>query len=214
MQLARVRRGSTVELVRVEGDEAHVIAQESGHVAADVLRESLHDGLDLAGPATRSYPMSDATILSPVVNPTKVVCIGLNYSDHAAESGRDAPERPLMFGKFSNAIIGPDETVEFTSPELFEIDYEGELAVVVGRRARDVAVEDALEHVLGYTVANDVSARDAQFGDGQWLRGKSSDSFCPWGRCWSPLTRLTTSRISTSGPISTASRCRLATRPT
>lgn len=181
MRLARVQHGSAVELVRVEGAQAHVVAQESDHVAADVLRESIHQGLDLGGSSSGSYPLAEATLLCPVVNPPKIVCIGLNYSDHAAESGRDAPERPLMFAKFANAITDPGAKVEFPSPELAEIDYEGELAVVIGRQARDVSVETALEYVLGYTVANDISARDAQFGDGQWLRGKSTDGFCPLG---------------------------------
>lgn len=181
MRLARVRRGSTVELVRIEEERAHVIATESDHVGADVLRECLHGGVDLEGRAQDSYLLAEATLLSPVVNPSKIICIGLNYSDHAAESGRDAPERPLMFAKFANAITDPDSKIAFPSPELVEIDYEGELAVVIGSEARDVPVESAMDHVFGYTVANDISARDAQFGDGQWLRGKSTDGFCPLG---------------------------------
>jgi len=112
--------------------------------------------------------------------PQKIVCVGLNYRDHAEEQGVALPERPLLFSKWPNTLIGPGEAIRI--PELTkQVDYEAELGVVIGRRASRVAIEDALDHVRGYVVANDVSARDLQFADGQWIRGKSLDTFLPVG---------------------------------
>jgi 2-keto-4-pentenoate hydratase/2-oxohepta-3-ene-1,7-dioic acid hydratase in catechol pathway len=113
-----------------------------------------------------------------IATPQKIVCVGLNYRDHAEEQGVDLPERPLRFAKWPNTLIGDGEPIRI--PSITEnVDYEAELGVVVGRRASRVAVDDALDHVAGYVVANDVSARDLQFSDGQWVRGKSVDSFLP-----------------------------------
>jgi len=110
--------------------------------------------------------------------PRKIVCVGLNYRDHAAEGGRDAPLEPLLFAKLPTALIGPGEPIVLP-PEDDHVDSEAELAVVIGRAGRRIAREAALEHVAGYTVANDVSARTLQRTDGQWLRAKSFDTFCP-----------------------------------
>ena len=116
----------------------------------------------------------------PIERPQKIVCVGLNYRDHAEEQGVDLPERPLLFAKWPNTLIGPGDSIVI--PPLTErVDYEAELGVVIGSRARQVSVENALEAVAGYVCANDVSARDLQFGDGQWTRGKSLDTFCPVG---------------------------------
>ena len=121
-----------------------------------------------------------AQLLAPVPRPSKVICIGLNYKDHAAESNMEPPDRPLMFSKFPTSIVGPGAPVVI--PPLTEnVDYEAELAVIIGRRASRVTVEDGLHHVLGYANFNDVSARDFQFADGQWQRGKSPDTFGPLG---------------------------------
>lgn len=115
------------------------------------------------------------------VDPRKIVAIGLNYQDHVDESGATPPAEPLVFTKFPGTLLPDGGEIRF-DPELAErVDWEVELAVVIGRRARRVTVDDALDHVFGYTVANDVSARDIQFGDGQWVRGKSLDTFCPVG---------------------------------
>ncbi|HSE31859.1 MAG TPA: fumarylacetoacetate hydrolase family protein [Pyrinomonadaceae bacterium] len=116
----------------------------------------------------------------PVPRPGKVICIGLNYRDHAAESKMAIPEKPVVFSKFSTAIIGPGEPVVLP-PSSSQVDYEAELAVVIGRRAKNVSADQALDYVLGYTCFNDVSARDFQFADGQWQRGKSCDTFAPMG---------------------------------
>jgi 2-keto-4-pentenoate hydratase/2-oxohepta-3-ene-1,7-dioic acid hydratase in catechol pathway len=110
----------------------------------------------------------------------KIVCVGLNYHAHAAEGEQDLPQAPLLFGKFANALCGDGDAIVL--PEgVGHVDSEAELAVVIGRTARDVSADDALSYVAGYTCANDVSARDEQFSDGQWFRGKAHDTFCPVG---------------------------------
>jgi 2-keto-4-pentenoate hydratase/2-oxohepta-3-ene-1,7-dioic acid hydratase in catechol pathway len=125
-------------------------------------------------------PRQDAYWFAPVPRPGKIVCIGLNYRDHAAESGLAVPDKPVIFSKFSSCVIAPGEPVVIpTTSE--RVDFEAELAVVVGRHAKYVSAERAYDYVLGYTVFNDVSARDFQFGDGQWQRGKSCDTFAPMG---------------------------------
>lgn len=125
-------------------------------------------------------PLADAALLAPVIPRSKIVCVGKNYHDHAAEMGGTAPEEPLLFLKPNTAVIGPGDTI--VRPTLSEqTDHEGELAVVIGRIAKNVTAERALDYVFGYTVANDVTARDLQRKDGQWTRGKGFDTFCPLG---------------------------------
>jgi len=126
-------------------------------------------------------PSSDAYWFAPVPRPGKVICIGLNYRDHAAESKMPIPEKPVVFSKFSTAVIAPGEPVVLPSTSQ-QVDYEAELAVVIGRRAKHVKAERAYDYVLGYTAFNDVTARDFQFADGQWQRGKSCDTFAPMGQ--------------------------------
>jgi 2-keto-4-pentenoate hydratase/2-oxohepta-3-ene-1,7-dioic acid hydratase in catechol pathway len=116
----------------------------------------------------------------PIERPGKIICVGLNYRDHAEEQGTDLPEAPLLFAKWQNALIGPGEPIVIP-PIVTKCDFEAELGVVIGDRARDVSLENALEAVAGYICVNDVSARDLQFADGQWTRGKSPDTFCPVG---------------------------------
>jgi 2-keto-4-pentenoate hydratase/2-oxohepta-3-ene-1,7-dioic acid hydratase in catechol pathway len=112
--------------------------------------------------------------------PQKIVCVGLNYRDHAEEQGTTLPERPLLFAKWPNTLIGDGEPIRIP-PVTEKVDYEAELGVVIGRTASRVSTDDALDYVRGYVVANDVSARDLQFSDGQWVRGKSLDTFLPVG---------------------------------
>ena len=116
----------------------------------------------------------------PIERPGKIVCVGLNYKDHAEEQGVELPAAPLLFAKFTTSLIGPGDPIVIPSL-VTKCDYEAELGVVVGRTVRGVSKENALEAVAGYVVANDVSARDLQFADGQWTRGKSPDTFCPVG---------------------------------
>ena len=115
-----------------------------------------------------------------IETPQKIVCVGLNYRDHAEEQGTALPERPLLFAKWTNTLIGDGDAIRIPAITK-QVDYEAELGVVIGTRASRVSRNDALEHVRGYVVANDVSARDLQFTDGQWIRGKSLDTFLPVG---------------------------------
>ena len=116
----------------------------------------------------------------PIGLPGKIVCVGLNYRDHAEESGMELPERPLLFAKWPSSLIGPGQPI-LIPEQATQVDYEAELGVVIGTRASRVSVKDALGHVEGYLCANEVSARDVQFADGQWTRGKSFDTFGPVG---------------------------------
>ena len=116
----------------------------------------------------------------PIERPGKIVCVGLNYRDHAEEQGAELPAAPLLFAKWTTALVGPGEPIVIP-PIVGKADYEAELGVVIGDRVKGVSKENAFEAVRGYLCANDVSARDLQFGDGQWTRGKSPDTFCPVG---------------------------------
>jgi 2,4-diketo-3-deoxy-L-fuconate hydrolase len=132
-------------------------------------------------PGEDTVSLDEARIHAPVARPQKVICIGLNYEDHAAETGAAIPEKPIVFAKYANSIIGPGEAIRIP-PITQQPDYEAELAVVIGRTARNVSEAEALDHVFGYANANDVSARDVQLGEGgQWTRGKAIDTFCPLG---------------------------------
>jgi 2-keto-4-pentenoate hydratase/2-oxohepta-3-ene-1,7-dioic acid hydratase in catechol pathway len=154
--------------------------------------DSIEDFLDAlaAGDEILSDDFASLSPAAAVARPGKIVCVGLNYQDHVTEGGRGGPERPLLFSKFANAVIASGEPI--VRPEgTHALDLEVELGVVIGRRARRVTVADAMDHVAGYVVANDVSARDWQgvpaalregeTGDGQWLRAKGSDTFLPMG---------------------------------
>jgi 2-keto-4-pentenoate hydratase/2-oxohepta-3-ene-1,7-dioic acid hydratase in catechol pathway len=127
----------------------------------------------------RRWPVADARLLAPIL-PTKVVCIGKNYADHAREMGGEPPTNPVIFLKPSTSVIGPGAPIRLPADSQ-QVDYEGELAVVIGQPCRDVRPEQVAGVVLGYTVGNDVTARDQQRADGQWTRAKSHDTFCPLG---------------------------------
>ncbi|MEO8573332.1 MAG: fumarylacetoacetate hydrolase family protein [Pyrinomonadaceae bacterium] len=122
----------------------------------------------------------DVTLEAPVPRPSKIICIGLNYLDHVKESGAEIPKSPLIFSKF-NTCVTASETSILLPVGSEQVDFEAELAVVIGRRAKNVDLANAMDHVFGYTNFNDVSARDMQFADGQWQRGKSCDTFAPFG---------------------------------
>jgi 2-keto-4-pentenoate hydratase/2-oxohepta-3-ene-1,7-dioic acid hydratase in catechol pathway len=113
-----------------------------------------------------------------IATPQKIVCVGLNYRDHAEEQGVELPKRPLLFAKWPNTLVGPGDPIRIPAISQ-QVDYEAELGVVIGRETSGVSVDDALDFVAGYVVANDVSGRDLQFSDGQWVRGKSLDTFLP-----------------------------------
>ncbi len=123
---------------------------------------------------------ADGQLRAPI-RPPKILAIGLNYADHVRESGAEQPERPIVFAKFPTSVIGAEEPIPLDVELTDRADWEIELGVVIGRPARNVSVDSALDFVMGYTIGNDVSARDAQFSDGQWVRAKSFDGFCPLG---------------------------------
>lgn len=144
---------------------------------------NLHAQIGLAESGKSTLPLyesEDIELLAPISRPGKIIAIGLNYDNHALESKMDLPKWPLVFSKFSSSVIGPGDTVELPDGSE-QVDWEAELGVVIGRKTRQVNQEKALDAVLGYTCLNDVSARDFQFADGQWQRGKSCHTFCPIG---------------------------------
>lgn len=123
----------------------------------------------------------ELSILAPMPNPSKVVAVGANYWDHCRECDAEPPAEPILFAKFPTSVIGPGEFIEWDSVLTAQVDYEAELAVIIGQRARNIPRSEAFDVIFGYTCANDVSARDLQLVDGQWVRGKSLDTFCPLG---------------------------------
>lgn len=159
-----VGREGVLELSRFGGDLTEWIAQ----------------GMPAAGLEPTGEQVAAAALVAPV-RPGKIVAIGLNYRDHVAEAGMETPAAPLIFSKFISSVVGPVGEIELPEIPDARVDWEVELGVVVGRRMRHVAADEALAYVLGYTVVNDVSARAVQFGDGQWVRGKGFDTFCPMG---------------------------------
>ncbi len=125
-------------------------------------------------------PISDVALLAPVIPRSKVVCVGRNYRDHAAELGNDVPAEPMLFLKPNTSVIGPGDAISLP-PQSERVDFEGELAAVIGKIAKNVPADKALDYVFGYTIGNDVTARDLQKTDGQWARAKGFDTFCPLG---------------------------------
>ncbi len=176
----------------VENADRHIWSSHTLGAGVAVSMDELLHGGEAALTALRSAARS-ATIdgrpgdvdparrISPLPRPGKIVAIGLNYHDHAAELGVEIPALPLMFAKFPTSVIGDGATVEWDPRLTDAVDLEVELAIVIGRRARRVSEEEARRYILGYTCLNDVSARDLQFSDGQFVRSKSLDTFCPIG---------------------------------
>ena len=176
-RLGALKDGRVIDLAeasggRLPGDMLAFLQQ--GEATMELAREAVQG-------AGNGVLLSEVTLLAPVPSPPKDVGIGLNYMDHCLENDLEPPERPVIFAKFSTAVIGPGEAIRWSPALTRKVDYEVELAVIMGRAARRVPAAEALSYVAGYTVGNDVSARDLQFGDGQWVRGKSPDTFCPLG---------------------------------
>lgn len=186
MRLGRVASPDGVAFVSIEGDGESRIAKE---IAEHPFGNPTFTG--------RSWPLADVRLLAPILA-SKVVAIGKNYAAHAAEMGGEAPADPVIFLKPNTSIVGPDAAIVLPKSSN-EVHYEGELAVVIGRLQGRAAAK-ALDVVLGYTAANDVSARDHQRHDGQWTRAKGHDTFCRWGRGSRPSSTRPT---STSPPRST-----------
>jgi 2-keto-4-pentenoate hydratase/2-oxohepta-3-ene-1,7-dioic acid hydratase in catechol pathway len=129
-----------------------------------------------------TYKLGQVKLLAPLVNPPKIICLGLNYRDHATEQGTKIPDEPVIFMKPRTAITGPNMPIikpKFVS----QLDYEAELAIVMGKKAKNITARDAKHCIFGYTILNDISARDIQFKDKQWTRGKGFDTFAPTGPC-------------------------------
>jgi 2-keto-4-pentenoate hydratase/2-oxohepta-3-ene-1,7-dioic acid hydratase in catechol pathway len=150
---------------------------EGDEIVATVVGDPLYSGVELTG---EQHSLADVRLLAPVIPRSKVVGIGRNYADHAAELGNDVPDHPLAFLKPNTAVIGPYDPIVYPT-ETDDLHFEGELGVVIGRICRDVPEGKASDVVYGYTVVNDVTARDLQKSDGQWARAKGFDSFCPLG---------------------------------
>jgi 2-keto-4-pentenoate hydratase/2-oxohepta-3-ene-1,7-dioic acid hydratase in catechol pathway len=145
--------------------------------AEDLLKKASEDDVESV-----SAPISAASLLAPIAFPSKIICLGLNYIDHAAETNTAVPDEPVIFMKPHTTIIGPNQSI--LKPSFVKrLDYEGELAIVMGKKAKNIPVSEAKKYVFGYTILNDVSARDFQFKDRQWTRGKSFDTFAPTGPC-------------------------------
>ncbi len=160
------------------GEEpAYGLVDGAGEKIAEVTGDPLYQRIELTG---TTHLVRDVRLLAPVIPRSKVVGIGKNYADHAAEMGGLAPAEPLLFLVPNTAVIGPGDPVVMP-PQSADVHYEGELAVVIGAMCKDVEPEDALGVVFGYTCADDVTARDLQRSDGQWARAKGFDTFCPIG---------------------------------
>ena len=158
-------------------DPAYGLVDGAGEKIAEITGDPLYTKIELTGD---THLVEDVRLLAPVIPRSKVIGIGRNYADHAAEMGTDVPSEPLMFLIPNTAVVGPGDPVVIP-PQTSEVSYEGELAVVIGRMCKDVEPEDVARVVYGYTCADDVTARDLQRGDGQWARAKGFDTFCPLG---------------------------------
>jgi len=164
-----------VRLVRFRSGERIATGSLEGNFVRPLGGTFFEDPL----PTGEEIPVDGVRFLAPVL-PSKVVAVGKNYADHAAEMGSDVPEEPIIFLKPSTSVIGPGEPIPYP-PQSRRVDHEAELAVVIGRFARGVRAEEAGKFILGFTCANDVTARDLQAKDGQWTRAKGFDGFCPLG---------------------------------
>jgi 2-keto-4-pentenoate hydratase/2-oxohepta-3-ene-1,7-dioic acid hydratase in catechol pathway len=154
-----------------------VKGEETLRTAEELLKKASYTDIESA-----SAPLNAVSLLAPIPFPPKIICLGLNYFDHAAETNSEVPDEPVIFIKPHTAITGPN--MKIVKPRFVnELDYEGELCIVMGKTAKNVSEAKAKNYVFGYTVFNDVSARDFQFKDGQWTRGKSFDTFAPTGPC-------------------------------
>jgi len=168
VRIARVAHPSGVAFVEVGGDGPDAVARE---IAEHPFGTPTFTG--------RTWPLADVRLLAPIL-PTKIVCIGKNYADHAREMGGEAPANPVIFMKPNTSVVGPGAAIKLPA-DSERVDFEGELAVVIGQPCKNVRAARAADVVLGYTIANDVTARDQQQADGQWTRAKGHDTFCPLG---------------------------------
>ena len=191
MRIASYRAGEETSWGVIRGDQVSDARQlgSEPHTVRELLESPDHSRwLDaLAAPTARTFPLTDVHLLAPLEPRQDLIALGLNYKTHVAETTGATkqaapPKQPILFGKAATSVIGPGDEIRIDPKVTTQVDWEVELAVVIGRRGRDIPADRALDHIFGYTVANDVSARDLQFQDGgQWYRGKSLDTFCPLG---------------------------------
>lgn len=157
---------------------------KSIEIAEELLEKATENDIKRA-----ASPPQEGNLLAPVVFPPKIICLGLNYRDHINEQHAALPDEPIIFMKPHTAIIGPNENI--VKPSFVkQLDYEAELAIIIGRKAKNVSISEAKSYIFGYTILNDVSARDFQFKDKQWTRGKSFDTFAPTGPCITTADQL------------------------
>ena len=172
----RIIRFSAPEKLGVGTDPLFGVLNDQDAILV-LLGDPIYSGIV---PAEKSLKLSDVKLLAPVIPRSKVVCIGKNYADHAAEMDSEVPSEPIIFIKPNTSVIGPNELIIW--PRMSErVDYEAELAIVIGRICKEVPASKAKDVIYGYTLANDVTARDLQKKDGQWSRAKGFDTFCPLG---------------------------------
>jgi len=166
VKIARFSNGGDPRFGIVDGDEIVVLTGDPMFSGFDTTEERI--------------PLADVRLLAPVIPRSKVVCIGLNYAEHKADMGDVGPATPLMFLKPNTAVVGPGDAIQLP-PDVGKIVHEGELVIVIGKIAKQVKRENAADYIFGYTVGNDVSARDLMVSDGQWARAKGYDTFAPIG---------------------------------
>lgn len=167
MKVARFSHGGAISFGVIDDDEIVVLKGDPMFVGYD--------------PTGDRVPLAEAQLLAPVIPRSKIVAVGKNYRAHAAEMGGEAPEEPLLFLIPNTAVVGPGDNIVRPTPITDRVDFEGELAVVIGKIAKNVSQADAAQYVFGYTCANDVTLRDIQYSDGQWSRAKGFDTSCPLG---------------------------------
>lgn len=224
MKLATVPHGTSSTAALVQDDLFAPVRALPGRDDATDVAALIHRPLDSAELEllrTRLEPIAGTSLLPPILRPPKnLLCVGKNYVEHAREGARaegvafEVPDTPIWFSKAHTALTGHDGTIPWDADFTEELDYEGELAVVIGRAGRGIRREDALDHVFGYTILNDITARNRQQRHKQWFVGKSADGYAPWDRGWSPPTRYRTRRTWPSRPPSTGRSVSPTTPPT
>jgi 2,4-didehydro-3-deoxy-L-rhamnonate hydrolase len=186
MKLVTYDGGQGPRLGLIADDQVIDVAEASGGQLPADMRSFLELG-DAGLEQARSLSgngkaLGDVRLMAPILNPSKIVAIGLNYMDHCREQGIQPPTRPTTFTKFPSSIIGPGDEIRWNPQLTQKVDWEVELAVVIGKKARNISADEALDYIAGYTICHDVSARDLQLEKGdQWIVGKSLDTFCPLG---------------------------------
>jgi 2-keto-4-pentenoate hydratase/2-oxohepta-3-ene-1,7-dioic acid hydratase in catechol pathway len=204
MRLAHVITESGATLAAIDGDEVVLLPDIASTI--DDLIAAGSPGLQRLEAAqcesAARMAIVDAQLAAPVLRPSKVMCIGMNYRDHAEEQGIELPRSPVLFAKFPSSLAAPGEEIGWSRALTMQVDWEAELAVIIGKPLRNASREEGLASVFGYTAANDLSARDLQFTDGQWVRAKSLDGFLPIGPAitlaeqFDPSSKIIRSRVN------------------